>query len=332
MEIYNEPKITLFSYVFKQNYNRVWNCLRDVKKTNKICNLISEGYASEVTMSKEKETWELGAEFSLVWKRMIRMYFRTVDFIETPDYSRIRWKVYKTDPPTLDFYLTYCLYQDITGNFSTMVMEWQYLIDFDKTETEVTEKKMENIRIYTAIDKYLTQEENERLQEECIYIESDMLILWKIISNFKIFQRLVPIICMSVSYSGDVAPGTKVTMYFDCKNKAYVHMTIKSIIVRDNLCRLTYECSEGNPSVPKQEIVWTVEEKEGGFCLVSFRHYYEEVLKKESIQQTSKLKKRILQTLKVTLEREFEIESTGENSLKDSLNLGSEYNNESRDN
>jgi hypothetical protein len=329
MEVSNR-KINLFSYIYKQNYNRVLHCLRDIRKTNEICNTLDSNYASELIFSKGNETWQVGAEFSFVWKKLIKMFFRTVEYTETSDFSKVRWIVYKTEPHTLEYYLTYFLYQDITGNYNTMVMEWEYYVEFNVSQSDQDTKKRENISIYSAIDKYLSQEENKTLQEECIYIESDLNIIWKIISNFKIFQRLVPIICKSVVYSGDIISGTKVTMFFDCKNKAYVVMNIKSIIVRESLCRLTYECFEGNPPVPKQEIVWTVEEKEGGFCLVSFRHYYEEVLKQDSLIQTSKLKKKILQTLKLIVERDYE-ENTSDNiSFKDSVILESETNSDSQ--
>jgi hypothetical protein len=313
---------TVFSYVYKHDFKLVLNTMRDLEKQSHICNLLAHDFVSEVVFTKFEKTWEIGAEFNFLWKGVIKLYYRTLEYYEGSEYAKIKWIVYKTEPVTLDFYMSFTLFKDFTGLFTTVLLSSASLQEYEQTEDDLKRIKLERYVILKNIDRFLEGEGDQKRQKETIYIEADINILWKIISNMKLFQKLVPIICDSVIFdeqNEEIREGTELTLYWNTENgKSSVIFVVKKIIAGDNFCSLVYECKEGNTPVPKQEIVWSIEKKEGDFCFVEFSHHYQEDIKKESLQQTSILKKRLLEGLKKQLEANRESINFLYNILDDS--------------
>jgi hypothetical protein len=303
--------------VFNKNLISVFNTLKDLPKTNLINNKYQEGFASETIFTKHSHSWEQGAEFSFLWKNTIKPYFRTHECKLFKDHAKITFHVYKSIPSTIEHGFSYTLYPDHTGLFTTIVVEFFIKNDLIMQPEGLEKLKSENFYLFKNIEKYMTDEENENqfIQRECVYINSDLENIIKIISNLKILRKFVPILCDSVKIEGEIKTGTVITLKWKKKPKSKVKLRVTEIKLSHYSFSIFYDCIDAKPKVPNQKIVWSCTKKEGEFCLVEFSHFYKESLNKELLASISQMKKKILKNLREQIEMDDLLSNLSDNII-----------------
>ena len=143
-------------------------------------------------------------------------------------------------------------------------------------------------------------------QSESIVIEYPPKEVFKILSDWREFQKLVPKICDEVEYVGKASEiGSNLTMNWTNKKKAKCQL-------KETKCAFNEESNEyeyslvsiqAEPKVPDQEVHFKVLEIEK-FSYLQFLHLYSEPMPAEVEVKISKYKKQILVSLKKALEGE----------------------------
>lgn len=291
-----------FVYVLKHDFKTTWNILKDMKKTNRMTDLLNEGFCSPPVFNKMLYTWELGAEYKMLHKNMIWLYVKTENVVEEENFAKIKWKI-TSDTPFPGYYYIYTIYGDITGTLTTLVLDIEYEREISQTKREIEDGNLELYMIYQNIDECIKNEKIAKTQKEEIIINKNFAEIWYIVVNFKEFHKLIPLTCDSVEYEGDILEeGKKVVFSWDKSHKGVVFLNVKSLFQAYDFAFLVLESYESIPAVPQQLIEWRLEKIDEEKCNVKLIHKYNETIKKESLQHTSKVKKKILQTLKKKLE------------------------------
>lgn len=297
-----KKKLEVFTYIYSHPFEKVKNLLRDLSITHKLNNQVIENYTTDFKQEKLSNTWEVGAIFSMTWKKIITMIFHVEQYEETEMNMKVSYRI-KTIPPTPEYNLIYNLYKNSASDLTTFVMEWYYEVEIDMRDTDET--KNERLCIYSNFDKYLTELESGIIQEEKIYLRSNLMRVWTFIKDFKKMRGFIPQLCESVEYEGNLQKDTNLVFTWKTGkglNIAYTNVT--DIIENDNYCELLLNCTQGSPPVPRQQIKWSVEKCQDEMSLIKFAHIYKDHVKESSIKIISRLKKDILESLRNILELE----------------------------
>lgn len=292
-----------FTYVFKHEFKIVWDVMKDFAKTNRMCELVIKGWSSPPVFQKMSHSYELGSEFYFVFKNFIKLNLKNVEVEEFEDFAKIRYEVQPDFNVIPNYEYTYTLYGDLTGSYCTLVLEINYEKILYKTKKEKEEANLELFIILKNIEKCIEEEKVMKMQIEQIQINKSFQTVWDMILNFKDFRRINPLICDEVEYEGEkLGEGMEVIFKWTRKYKSSVKLQVKQIRKAFDFCILIFESLESCPPVPRQKIEWRLEKKECDMCNVKLTHNYNEIIKKESLKYTSKVKKKILQNLKRKVE------------------------------
>jgi hypothetical protein len=306
MEITQSPRKILNRFEYNLDYEETWNVLKNMKITIRFCNKIKEEFSSEPMFQKGSETYELGAEFCLRWNAAILHYFRLDEIIETDYYSKVKWKAFKSIPQTIEYDFIYHLHRHKEGG-CILIVEIIYPNQFIMPNEEIEKANAERKLIFNVIEKCIRNKEHFKCQVESILIKADFKLVYNILLNMKLFNRLVPMICDKVEYEGDkLKVGTKMKFTWYGKGKGkddmVVDLSVKKITKTSSQCVLNYESSSSTSPIPDQSIEWKATVMPDLECLLVFSHNFNEVIKKETLEAISKQKIKILRKLKIALE------------------------------
>lgn len=295
-------KVSFFCYLLKHPFSTTMDLIRDYTKLSTAINDTFKDYTTEITILKGNTTWEIGSEFTLLYKKCFILYLRVIEYEETENLTRIKRYIYKTIPPTSDYYQTTQIIGDCTGEFSTYCIKWDYANEIWQTKAEQKLLDDERYEVFFAVDKFLSQNKNKKEQIEKVYFLADLEVIWNLISNLSLVQKISPSICDSV----EIVSENEIKLIWNkrLRNGQQCYVLLKVININNNnkFKQIEYECVLSNPIVPKQTIIWRVEKTDCDFCILTFSHIYLEKLDLEIINSLSVHKKQILKTLKQYLE------------------------------
>jgi hypothetical protein len=306
----NNKKLSIsrFVYIYKHNFKDVLNLLRDFNTCSKIVSNSStlKNIISEYTLIKGNQNWEEGSEFNYVYRGLIRAYKRVICYEQKENFAKIKYLIYKTEPATFNFYVTVHFYKSFNDEYTTFVKQWEHYLNVNESQAAQGSLNEERYQIFSILDKHL---ENTKLAGnvnlELTYIESNFDKVWRVINNLKVLQSMVPSICDEVICEKELIEKNselKLIWKLPQSEENYVKLKVVKIINYSSFCEIEYESSDGQPQVPKQNIIWRVEKTNENFCLIKFSHFYNEKVSKTCLKMISKLKKTILKELRVKLE------------------------------
>jgi carbon monoxide dehydrogenase subunit G len=167
-----------------------------------------------------------------------------------------------------------------------------------KTETEEIDKKI----VMSKFEEFLLKNPENLFQEESIYINTNINIIWETITDWNVFKHCVPSIADSVVYEGPPAiKDTILHVYIPSKNNEYHMKVIKSEITEEKR-EFALHFYAGVPKAPKQDLIFTLLPIEENSCLVKFRHDFRQYVNSKQISYIENEKKGILAQLKSSLE------------------------------
>jgi hypothetical protein len=291
------------SHMFKYDINYVWDLIKDTKKTY----LVDSDLRTEAVFTMGTESYIIGSEFEYNWKGACDLKMRVVDVHETPDYKRLHLKVdLVTLKLTHDF--IYHLHK-VTIEKGTL-LNWEFVFEGEKgiqmprlqIETWDLEKKILIKRVDSYLAKFKPVEKFK--QSESIVIEYPAREVFKILSDWREFQKLVPKICDEVGYVGKPSEiGSNLTLNWTNKKKAKCELKVTKCAFDEEKNQYEYSLImiQAEPKVPDQEVHFKVLEIDK-LSYLEFLHLYTQRLPLEVEEKISKYKIQILKSLKKAME------------------------------
>jgi hypothetical protein len=291
----NKPqnKITSKS-ILKGNIERVFKLLIDIEKTLPIFKDIIENFK----ILKGNNTYELNSQFIFLLFGHTHLEVKCLK-IENLDYFKKVTYAVKCLEYRLKYEFSYCFYANTFDNSTCLVWDFvpenpkfllsKFLVNYYETVQ----------KIFISRWKVLLEKNSDKLiQFESILIHNTRQKVWEIVTNWRIFQKIVPIIADEVIYEGEpLEVGTKLTLIWNGKNVNCV-MQVKRVKIRERFWEYCLEIIDGRPKLPNQEIKFILTEFSEDYTFVVFKHEYKQHLKGEIIDSISKDKKKILTQLK----------------------------------
>lgn len=283
------------SHRFEYDIDRVWNFIKNVKRTQEAFSDVR----SEPEFTKGSESYEVGSEYSFVWRNYLRLNFIVLGIIDEKDFKQQHLKI-EVDITNVRYDFIYNFYR-LTSDNSTL-MKWEWIFEGEKG-IKLTPKHIDAVMadrkfMIERFDKYLKESAVDLIQTESDLIPCEFKYLWKIITNWSIFKKIVPDICDECSYNDDpLKVGTILTI----KKDNYICM------LRVTKSEMNKEKGEADyrlisidskPKQPQQEICFKITEINEINCLLIFKHVYHESIKADQLRMGSKMKKKILKKLR----------------------------------
>ena len=180
----NNSRKHTFTYIFKHSCEKVFHIIRDWCFFQQILQgKLKNSPYQEFEMLKGSLTWEVNSEFSVL-SRDLKAYFRTIEYFEDNNNSKIQWQIYKTEPETFQYDLTCSLFSEITNTHTTLILEWEYN---ENAQFYIDHSKISQERqsIFVIIDEYLNNENKVSKQKQSIIINSSYEKTKNVLANLK---------------------------------------------------------------------------------------------------------------------------------------------------
>jgi len=291
----------IFSHVFKDNINRVWDCLR----LPEIFNLTIKDKADNIIILNGKNYGELGTQVEYQWKDLMRIRFEVQEVINEEFYKRIRFYSTKIEPLNLKYSCVFHLHCNTIDK--TTLFQHELIFDdpnFLKT-IDLKHNKQEKMEMCKKIEKILSKRTEDLYQFESIMINTNIEKVWRVISDWKIFQEYVPIIAEQVDFEGGdpKTVGCRINIGHLSKNTKFSLKVLQCLNTIDKK-EYVLEYLDGEPVSPKQELDFSLVLVNEQITYLSFKHQFKESIKYELISSIAREKKHILKELKKRIERE----------------------------
>ena len=284
-------KFQNFEKIFQMDIDYVWDFLKDVKKTYEVLH----EFRTEAIFIKGNNSYELGNEFHFIWKKFLKLFFRTELIINTCNYKKLIFRVFKAEPINVNYNFIYTLYR-ISNNSSTLLL-WEWVYDGEGLFINLKEQDLlrcERKRMLELFEGYLKQNFNF-IQSESTQINCIATKLWKIITNFDYFIRIAPSLADSVEIDGDYMKPNSI-IKIRIRKKYYNLNVIKAEYNKEGIYYYTLSCRDDN--IPKQEIRFEISNITENCCFIIYNHLFTEYIDFKLIEKIAKRKKETLKSLK----------------------------------
>jgi hypothetical protein len=301
------------NYLFKFDINFLWDFIKDTKKTY----VAEKELRTIAVFTKGHESYEVNSEFYFrCVMNNVDLFFKVKDVKETPEYKRIYYNVYCKER-TLNYDYALHLYKVTLQNWT--LLNWEVIFEgkngIQMNKSLFFKMEIDKKLILKKINQYLyysiPKEKNNFTQFESIIIDFPAEDIFKIISDWKVFQRIVPKICDQVEYSQDTsgiednpkAIGTRIILKWFKKKKSICELKVIKSEYDQSKKEYQYSLTSvyGDPKIPDQKINFRIFECEN-FTYIQFWHFYKEPLSCFAEEKISKYKRHILKNLKRRLD------------------------------
>jgi hypothetical protein len=287
--------------IFNHNIERVYNIFKDPEMRGK-----SNHIMPFVDYYNESEPLDKADSFILLWKNH-KINYKLIKKAKRKEYKEIVYKCTYMDMPNLSYININRFYYSSIENKTIMLQKFdicdELAENFTKEQWYLAEKDAKDILV--LFNKFLSNNEIYLYQEESILINKNYYFVWKIITNWTLFQEMVPLIAESVDYNGNpLEEGTKFSLKWGSKN-IECQMKVVKVNSQENTFMWEYfvDCYDGKPKITKQELQFRILKVDENKTYLSFKHVFKEFISKDFIEIIVNDKKNILKTLKLKLEK-----------------------------
>jgi hypothetical protein len=300
MEIlYNKNKLRAH-YIFNDNINRVFLIFSNPR----LYQLVHKKFMSNLCCLRGRNSLDsIGSEFEYTWTNSIRAIFRIEDIINTPNEKLINCYYYSVEPTDFRYHLIYRFIYNtaeaLTYYSYELLFQTHKGLQFHLDNFNADEK----LNLFKGIEKFLEVQPILLEQEESIVIPESFDKLWNIITNWKLFQKLVPYIAEVVDYYQNTV--NLINAKFDVKFKNEVYsLVVKKCFKRDGFGEYILEMFKSMPQTPLHYLIFNVYNLNGQ-CLVVFKHKFIEAAPVNEFKRLSEKKRKILKTLRKSLQKQI---------------------------
>lgn len=281
------------NYVFKDNINRVFNLMKDVRIFKKMM----KGMMNVQTNGGDFGT--PGTEFTINWKNNF-CHLKVAKVIDEDEYKMIQFNLYESTPSDLKFDVFYHYYWNSHEKTTLFVKEYIFDKPTPTSAVDLRRHEEEQLKVSKQFEKYLKKNIDGLEQVESITIAMNIKTLWDIVIDWREFKIHVPMMAEDVTYFGNPEDiGTK----FRVKIKN-VESDLKVIDLKINEYKREYllECYNGTSYCPLQVLKFTFVKINENKTLLSFKHIFKQPIIHKYLYAIEENKKQILKELKSALE------------------------------
>ncbi len=321
----NEIKIIQdlsYKFSFNEDFATVWSILRDVAKVNEISNRIEDSYTSKPVFTKMKKSYETDALFNFSVSKSIKLFSHTTDVIQTNNYNKINWRVYKIEsgepylpPYNIKFELVKHFNKtksDINNNSQTCIFTQEITYDEPiKLTSAQIESQKNKYNIFCNKIRELIKEEKYKIHNGSISINKSAEFIWKSICDLKNICKYFPSICNEIRYKDDtLKEGLKFKFIFYNKDenkenriKYELPVTVNSIINSKNSKKLVIETLKNYINIPRQFIIFKISlKKSEKNSKLTVSNIFKEIQGDSYLKTLSDIKKISLEEFKFNME------------------------------
>lgn len=287
-------------YTFKYEIEIVWKIFRDVFITNEMTKI----FTTDTEMRCGKNSYTAGAEFSFYYLKLIKVYFRVLKVIDLPNYKKLVWKAFKSEPVNVCYYYIYEMYFDSIDDLT--IIKWEIIYEkmygfyFDNNDEKKIEKLKADMKdILNLINNNIEiiQSNNpSSVNYQSIFVKNDFEAIFKLILNLKKMIEIIPEIADKVEVEEGLLRENSTFKFFI--HKKVFNFKINKITEDDREMTLEYELftniDKNKTDAPKQIIIWSVLLLDKNHSFLSFKHVFKEKLSKKNIEAFTQKKKIIL--------------------------------------
>ena len=178
------------TFHFDINYQLLSQIIKDMQLVSQLIKSIQTNQLSDIIFIQGNNSYSIESRFYLNYRKSIDFYIKVIDFIETDDFTQIKYNVYKTVPKSDNFIITLHLI-NVNNESSKLVIEIILL------NSIVLCPKILDI-IFNEINlnfRYLSQAIKSKKQEFLCFsskiIKNDFYPLTQIIKNIKLINYII---------------------------------------------------------------------------------------------------------------------------------------------
>jgi hypothetical protein len=296
----SRPKKIVSNYTINDKITKVYETFADLANIQPYF----KDFLTNLEYTKGNNTYENQNEFTYTWLNLTKINFKCSQVSNTDYLKKISWKITCQDY-NLEFENNFCFYDNTIGNSTLFV--WELSCSHDEF---LSNQKV--LDLFECIKKnaikrwkeFLEKSSRDKIQHESIMIHSPINHVWKIITNWKILNKIVPFLAEEIEYNGNpLEVGTKVKMTSQSKNVEMIMQVTK--VNNSNLTEWEYELQlkESQPKMSKYVMKFMLIEVNSEYTFVIFQHMYKEYIKTEILESLGKDKRRILNELKKQMKK-----------------------------
>jgi hypothetical protein len=297
----SHPKKIVSNYTINDKISKVFSTF-----TNLI-NIQSyfKDFITNIEFTKGTNTFEIDNEFTLIWLNLTKIIFKCKEVINMEFFKKLTWTITAPDY-NLEFENNFCFYDNTIGNSTLFIWELSC-----SNEEFLSNQKV--LDLFECIKKnalkrwkeFLEKSNRDKSQYESILIHSPKSHVWKVITNWKILNKIVPFLADEIEYNGNPLDlGTKMKMSSQSKNLELIMQVMKVVNDKESLeWEYELQLKESQPKMSKYDLKFTLIEINSEYTFVIFQHFYKEYIKSEILDSLGKDKKKILSELKKQMKK-----------------------------
>jgi len=293
-----------FNYIFNDNIERVWKFLKDFSRTFNIY----QDLRSREIYTMGNSSFEVDSEFNFVWKNKAACYYKVFNVVDSPEKKLLHFKIFKKEK-NLRIDYVFNLY-DLTIEKSTLLV-WDCIYEEPgvwKTPDQIEHNISGKMEIIKRFVNLLRTNVEDLKQTESILLNYSIKKVWKIVSNWKKFHKLVPCISSEIDFIGEPeAIGTIIILRWGHEGSHVLSFRLKVQEKKYDDSRKIYIfrllCLEKSSDNPNHELLLTLTDVESTHTFIEFTHIFLKPIESRVIPELSIYKTRILKNLKLALNR-----------------------------
>jgi hypothetical protein len=296
----SKPKKVVSNYTINDKISKVYQTFVNLENIQPYF----KEFLTNLEYIKGDNTFEDQNEFSYSLLNLSKVDFKCNQVINTDYFKKISWKI-TCQNYILEFENIFCFYDNTIGNSTLFVWELS-CSDNEFLDNPKVLDLFECIK-KNAIKRwkeFLEKSSRDKIQYESIMVHSQINHVWKIITNWKILNKIVPFLAEEIEYNGNpLEIGTQVRMTSQSKNADVILEVTKVNNSITTEWEYELQLKESQPKMSKYYVKFTLIEVNSEFTFVIFQHLYKEYIKSEILESQGKDKKRILNELKKQMKK-----------------------------
>ena len=286
------------SFKYNEHIDRVYDAFTNPLKYHNVMKTI----LSEINLVKGERYDEIGAccHFTCAITGSV-VNLTVADSINTPFYKKIVFNGKQIKPLQFDYTMIYTLYWSTVQNATIFILDFICKLDIPEVLVEIQSHYLGVL--LNKFDVYLKKNPENLFQEESVVINSNIENVWKVVTDWNLFNKCLTNMIWKCVYEGDpLEVDTILHVYLSNKNSEY-HMKVIKVEILEYKRTYKLHFYAGVPKSPKQDLIFTFIKLDDDQCLLQFRHEYKQYINMKQISKNKKEKSFILKQLKESIEK-----------------------------
>jgi hypothetical protein len=188
----NSDKNYIYNYTFDIKYQLLCPIIKDIQMVSQLIKFIKNHQLSDLIFIVGDNSYSIDSRFYFNYRHIIDFYIKVINSIETENFIKIKYNIYKTSPISKNFYVTLSLSKNDDKDKSSK-LELEIILEKDSIISPRILKIIYNEFNYNFL--YLSQAIKSQKNNSFFYnssiIKNDFYILTQIIQNVKLIEYII---------------------------------------------------------------------------------------------------------------------------------------------